>query len=207
MSECGCHAEASNEAERRILRLALGLNATMFVVGIVAGLLVQSMGLVADSLDMLGDAFAYGIALMAWARSAHFRASAAHWNGTLLVVLGLGVLAGVVWRLTMGSHPEGAWMMSIAFVSLVVNATVLRLLARFQHGEVHLRAIWLCTRADVIANLAVIVSGVLVLLLHSAVPDLVIGTAIACYVLKEALGILREAKEARAAALAPITKL
>ncbi|OOG55761.1 hypothetical protein B0E47_07750 [Rhodanobacter sp. B05] len=206
MSDCGCHAQASNEAERRILRLALGLNASMFVVGIVAGVIVQSMGLVADSLDMLGDACAYGIALMAWSRSVRFKAAAAHWNGTLLVVLGLGVLAGVVWRLTMGSHPEGAWMMSIAFVSLVVNATVLRLLARFQHGEVHLRAIWLCTRADVIANLAVIVSGVLVLLLHSAVPDLVIGAAIACYVLKEALGILREAKEARIAALASIAK-
>lgn len=206
MSDCGCHAQASNEAELRVLRLALGLNATMFVVGIVAGLIVQSMGLVADSLDMLGDACAYGIALMAWSRSARFKASAAHWNGTLLVVLGLGVLAGVVWRLTTGSHPEGAWMMSVAFVSLIVNATVLRLLARFQHGEVHLRSIWLCTRADVIANLAVIVSGVLVLLLHSAVPDLIIGAAIACYVLKEALGILREAKEARAAALAPIGK-
>jgi Co/Zn/Cd efflux system component len=206
MSECGCHAQATNDAERRILRLALGLNATMFVVGIVAGLIVQSMGLVADSLDMLGDACAYGIALMAWARSARFKALAAHWNGTLLVVLGLGVLAGVIWRLTTGSHPEGVWMMSIAFVSLVVNATVLRLLARFRHGEVHLRAIWICTRADVIANLGVIVSGVLVLLLHSAVPDLVIGVAIACYVLKEALSILREAKEARVAASVSIVK-
>lgn len=206
MSNCGCHAQASNEAERRILRLALGLNATMFVVGIIAGLIVQSMGLVADSLDMLGDACAYGIALMACTRSARFKAAAAHWNGSLLVVLAIGVLAGVVWRLTMGSHPEGAWMMSIAFVSLVVNATVLRLLARFQHGEVHLRAIWLCTRADVIANLAVITSGLLVLLLHNPVPDLVIGAAIAFYVLKEALGILREAKEARLAALVPIGK-
>ena len=206
MSGCGCHAQANNEAERRILRLALGINATMFVVGIVAGLIVQSMGLVADSLDMLGDAFAYGIALMAWARSARFKASAAHWNGSLLVVLGLGVLAGVLWRLITGSHPEGMWMMSIAVVSLVVNATVLRLLSRFRHGEVHLRAIWLCTRADVIANLAVILSGVLVLLLHSAVPDLIIGAAIACYVLKEALGILREAKEARVAASESIVK-
>ncbi|MBN8714430.1 MAG: cation transporter [Xanthomonadales bacterium] len=206
MGECGCHAQATNEAERRILRVALGLNATMFVVGIVAGMIAQSMGLVADSLDMLADASAYGIALMAWARSASFKASAAQLSGTLLLILGLGVLLGVVWRLLMGSHPDGAWMMGIAFVALVVNTSVLRLLERFRHGEVHLRATWLFTRVDVIANLAVIVSGVLVLLLHSAVPDLVIGTAIACYVLKEALGILREAKEARAAALAPTAK-
>jgi len=206
MTECGCHAEASNEAERRILRLALVLNATMFVVGIVAGLIAQSMGLIADSLDMLADASAYGIALVAWQRSANFKASAATLSGTLLLILGAGVVAGVVWRLVVGSHPEGAWMMGIAFIALIVNATVLRLLERFRHGEVHLRATWLFTRVDVIANLAVIVSGLVVLLLHSAVPDLVIGTAIACYVLKEALGILREAKEARVAASESIVK-
>lgn len=203
MSDCGCHAEAASEAERRILRIALDLNATMFVVGIVAGLIAQSMGLIADSLDMLADASAYGIALIAWQRSASFKASAATLSGTLLLILGAGVLAGVVWRLAAGSHPEGGWMMGIAFIALIVNATVLRLLERFRHGEVHLRATWLFTRVDVIANLAVIISGVLVLLLHSAVPDLVIGAAIACYVLKEALGILREAKDARIAAIAP----
>ncbi|TAL91638.1 MAG: cation transporter [Rhodanobacter sp.] len=206
MSECGCHAQATNESERRILRLALGLNITMFVVGIVAGLIAQSMGLIADSLDMLADASAYGIALMAWARSASFKASAAQLSGAVLLILGLGVLLGVAWRVVMGSHPEGLWMMGIAFVALVVNATVLRLLERFRHGEVHLRATWLFTRVDVIANLAVIVSGVLVILLHSAVPDLVMGTAIALYVIKEAIGILREAREARVAAAEPITK-
>jgi cation diffusion facilitator family transporter len=206
MSECGCHAEASNEAERRILRLALGLNATMFVVGIVAGLIAQSMGLIADSLDMLADACAYGIGLAAWARSARFKASAAQLSGVLLLILGLGVLLGVVWRVVKGSHPEGVWMMGIAFVALMVNATVLRLLGRFRHGEVHLRATWLFTRVDVIANGAVILSGFLVLWLHSAVPDLVIGAAIAVYVLKESVGILREAREARVAAAAPSTK-
>jgi Co/Zn/Cd efflux system component len=198
MSDCGCHAEAANEAERRILRIALGLNAAMFVVGAVAGLIAQSMGLIADSLDMLADASAYGIALLAWHRSAGFKASAATSSGTLLLILGLGVMAGVLWRGVMGSHPEGSWMMGIAFASLVVNATVLRLLDRFRHGEVHLRATWLFTRVDVIANLAVIASGVLVLVLHSSMPDLVIGAAIALYVIKEAVGILREAKAARA---------
>ena len=96
MSDCGCHVQATNEAERRILRVALGLNATMFVVGIVAGLIAQSMGLIADSLDMLADASAYGIALLAWARSASFKASAAQLSGTLLLVLGLGALAAPI---------------------------------------------------------------------------------------------------------------
>ncbi|KZC22656.1 hypothetical protein RHOFW104T7_17765 [Rhodanobacter thiooxydans] len=202
MSECSCHADVTNEAERRILRIALGLNITMFVVGLAAGWIAQSMGLIGDSLDMLADAAAYGIGLMAVTRTATFKASAAQLSGTLLLILGLGVLAGVAWRLATGSQPEGAWMMAIAFVSLIVNATVLRLLERFRHGEVHLRATWIFTRVDVIVNMAVIVSGALVLWLDSAAPDLIIGSAIALFVMKEAIGLLREA---RAAAIASAT--
>lgn len=206
MSDCGCHVEAANGAERHILRVALLLNAAMFVIGVVAGVMAQSMGLVADSLDMLADASAYGIVLLAWHRSAGFKVSAATLSGTLLLILGVGVMAGVLWRGLMGSHPEGGWMMVIASVSLAVNATVLRLLDRFRHGEVHLRATWLFTRVDVFANLAVIVSGMLVLLLRSAIPDLVIGTAIAGYVIKEAIGILRESREAQMAAMSSTSK-
>ncbi|MBS0513940.1 MAG: cation transporter [Proteobacteria bacterium] len=200
MSDCGCHASASNEAERKILRIALILNATMFVVGIIAGLLAQSAGLIADSLDMLADACAYAIGLIAWTRSAQFKASAAKLSGILLLLLGFGVVSSVVWRIATGSEPEGYWMIAIASIALVVNATVLRLLDRFRQGEVHLRATWLFTRVDVLANLGVIASGVLVLLLHSPLPDWIIGAAIACYVIKEAIEILREAKEAQTAA-------
>ena len=197
MSDCGCHVEASNEAERRILRIALALNATMFVVGITVGLIAQSMGLVADSLDMLADASAYAIGLAAVTRSARFKASAGQLSGSMLLLLGLVVLAGVVWRAVIGSEPEGSWMIGIAFVSLTVNTIVLRLLGRFRHGEVHLRATWLFTRVDVIANVAVILSGVLVLVLNNAAPDLVIGTALGLYIIKEAIGIVREAREER----------
>ncbi|NII10977.1 cation transporter [Oleiagrimonas sp. C23AA] len=199
MSDCGCHAEARNQAQRRIVRIALALNAAMFVIGLVAGVLAQSMGLVADALDMLADASAYGIALLAWHRGARFKASAATLSGSLLLVLGFSAIAGVLWRWLMGSHPEGAWMMAIACLSLLVNATVLRLLGRFREGEVHLRATWLFTRVDVIANMAVIVSGLLVLAFEHSAPDLIIGAAIALYVIKEAWQILREARQARQA--------
>lgn len=194
MSECGCHAQATNEGQRRVLRVALLLNASMFVIGGIAGVMADSMGLIADSLDMLADASAYAIALLAWHRSAGFKIRAAMLSGTLLMLLGLGALGGVAWRAAHGSSPEGPWMMTVAVVSLAVNATVLRLLSRFRDGEVHLRATWLFTRVDVIANLAVIVSGLLVLGLGTSVPDLVIGAAIALYVIKEAVGILRDAR-------------
>jgi cation diffusion facilitator family transporter len=200
MTDCGCQATATSEADRRILRIALGLNATMFIVGAIAGLIAHSMGLIADSLDMLADAMAYGIALAAWSRTANFKASAARISGTLLLVLGIGILLGALWRLITGSNPDGIWMMGVAFVALLVNASVLRLLERFRNGEVHLRATWLFTRVDVIANLAVIAAGLLVWLLNNSLPDLVIGVIISRFVIKEALGILRESRRARIAA-------
>ena len=195
MSDCGCHPEASTSAERRILRIALALNAMMFVIGFVAGLIAQSMGLIADSLDMLADASAYAIGLIAVARSIQFKASAGRASGAILLLLGLGVVGGVAWRFWVGSDPQGLLIIGIAFIALTVNTIVLRLLERFRHAEIHLRATWLFTRVDVIANLAVIISGVLVLALKSAAPDLIIGAALGLYIIREAVGILREAHE------------
>ena len=91
-------------------------------------------------------------------------------------------------------------MMAVAFVSLLVNATVLRMLGRYREGEVHLRATWIFTRIDVIANVGVMLSGLLVLLTGSRFPDLVVGGAIGVYVMKEAFEILGEARAARRAA-------
>jgi Co/Zn/Cd efflux system component len=172
------------------------LNATMFVVGIVAGLIGQSSSLIADALDMLADASAYAIALSALGRGARFKAGAATLSGSLLLLLGVVVLLDVGRRWFLGSAPESQVMMAVAFVSLLVNATVLRMLGRYREKEVHLRATWIFTRADVIANIGVVLSGLLVLLTGSRFPDLVTGAAIGIYVVKEAIEILGEAREA-----------
>jgi cation diffusion facilitator family transporter len=195
MSDCGCEApEVKTEQERRVLRIALGLNAAMAVIGGLAGLIAQSTGLLADALDMLSDATAYAIALLAIGRSALFKIRAATLSGGILLVLGLGVLFEVGRRLIYGAEPLSEWMIGTAILSLVVNLTVLRLLAPMRSGEVHLRATWLFTRADVVANLGVIFAGLLILWLGVPYPDYVIGTLIGLYVVKEAVEILRDAR-------------
>ncbi len=196
---CSCQSglTVETEAQRRVLRVALALNATMFVVGLVAGLLGQSSSLIADSLDMLADASAYAIALGAVGRSARFKAGAATLSGSLLLLLGVVVLLDVGRRALLGSQPESLVMMAVAFVSFLVNANVLRMLGRYREGEVHLRATWIFTRVDVIVNVGVMLSGLLVLLTSSRFPDLVAGAGIGIYVIKEAIEILREAHEAR----------
>jgi cation diffusion facilitator family transporter len=175
-----------NAVQRRTIGIALLLNATMFVVGGIAGIVAQSSGLLADALDMFADASAYAIALLAVGRSQLFKRRAALTSGLVLAVLGAGVIIDAIRRALTGGEPEGWIMFAVATLSLLVNATVLRLLNRYRHGEVHLRASWIFTRADVIANLGVILAGGLVLWTHSRIPDLVIGCGIGFYVLKEA---------------------
>jgi cation diffusion facilitator family transporter len=197
---CDSDLPVETQAQQRVLRIALALNTTMFIVGLVAGLLGQSSSLIADALDMLADASAYAIGLVAIGRSVRFKAGAATLSGSLLLLLGVMVLLDVGRRGLLGSEPESAVMMAVAFVSLLVNTTVLRMLGRYREGEVHLRATWIFTRVDVIANVGVMLSGLLVLLTGSRFPDLVVGGAIGVYVMKEALEILGEAREARRAA-------
>ena len=185
MSDCGCHHEAKNAQERRVLKIALVLNAVMAVIGGASGWIAQSTG------------------LMAIGRTARFKANAAWLSGSVLLVLGIGVLVEVGRRVVYGAEPLSGWMIGTALLSLAVNVTVLRLLAPLKAGEVHLRATWLFTRADVVANIGVILAGVLVLWLATPYPDYVIGTLIGLYVIKEAIEILGDARRARAESKSP----
>ena len=141
------------------------------------------------------DSSVYAIALLAIGRSIAFKSRGARVSGGLLAILGLGVVIESVRRAVMGAEPEGWIIVGIATMSLLVNATVLRMLAKYRDGEVHLRASWIFTRADVIANLGVIVAGLLVLGIGAPWPDFVIGAGIGLYVIREAVEILRDPRQ------------
>lgn len=172
----------------------------MFVVGLIAGLIAQSTGLIADSLDMFADAVAYGIALAAINRGLGFKVKAAATSGSVLLVLGIGVLIDTLRRCVFGSAPESHVMMVVASVSLVVNATVLYLLGAYRTEGVHLRATWIFTKVDVIANLAVILSGAIIWATGFRFFDLIVGAGIGLYVVKEGFEIVGEARKAKAKA-------
>ncbi len=183
--------------QRRTLLIALVLNATMFAVEVTTGIIGNSMALVAEGLDNLADVTAYGIAILAIVRGAMFKARAASVTGVILLLLGVGVLIEVARRAFTGGAPDGLLMLIVATISLAVNATVLRMLGKFREGDVHLRATWIFTRADVIANLALIVSGAVVLWTGFRAIDLIVGAGIGLYVIKESLEILADARKAR----------
>ena len=176
--------------QRRVLGIVLAINALMFGVELVAGLLAESTGLIADSLDMLADASIYAIALLAVGRGVLEQRRAARASGWLQLGLAGLVLADVVRRATSGSEPVEATMIAVGLLALVANVTCLVLLSGHRRAGEHMRASWIFTTNDVLANLGVILAGVLVLMTGSAIPDLVIGTGIAALVASGAWRIL-----------------
>ena len=197
MAECGGELEEAAELERQTLWILLAINAAMFIGEAIAGWWGESTGLLADSLDMLADASVYGIALYAVGRSRGLQANAATASGVLQITLGLGVLFEVGRRFLYGSDPVSPLMMGVGTLALVANVSCLLLIAKHRKGGVHMRASWIFSTNDVIANLGVIISGALVMSLGSRLPDLLIGALIAVVVVRGGLQILREAKEAR----------
>ena len=200
MADCACDSAAVARLERRTLRILLWINAVMFVMEATVGWLAESTGLLADSLDMLADAGVYGVALYAVGRSPLVQHRAGVASGYMQMVLGLGVLGDVLRRLVYGSDPVGLLMMIVGGIALAANVTCVVLLAKHRDGGIHMRASWIFSTNDVIANVSVIISGALVAILGSRIPDLVIGLVIALVVTRGGVRILREARENRPAA-------
>lgn len=199
MSGCGCgDIEIKNRAESKVLWQLLAINGVMFVIELVIGWLAQSTGLIADSLDMLADAGVYGIGLYAVGRTLREKTHAASVSGVLQISLAILVVADVIRRYVVGSEPFGGLMMGVSLLALIANLTCLALLAKHREGEVHMRASWIFSTNDVLANLGVILAGALVYFTGSRTPDLIIGLIIAVVVARGGVIILREARESYA---------
>ena len=156
MSGCGCEVEIKDKSERRVLIVLLLINGVMFAVELIVGWLAQSTALIADALDMLADAMVYGVGLYAVGKSLLLKADAARISGGLQILLGLLVLVDILRRIIVGSEPVSVLMMGMGLIALIANFTCLILIARHREGDVHMRASWIFSRNDVIANLGVI---------------------------------------------------
>lgn len=194
MANCECSIEISNREQGKVLIILLGINALMFLVEITLGIISESTALIADSLDMLADATIYGIALYAVGRAGALKIKAAFASGILQLLFGVIVAVDVLRRLIWGSDPESLLMIAVGLLALIANTICLLLIAKHRQGEVHMRASWIFSKNDVIANLGIIIGGGLVYLLDSRFPDLIIGMMIAILVMRGGLLIIKEAK-------------
>jgi hypothetical protein len=184
-------AQQAAQKEALILKWLLAINAIMFGVEFTVGWWAQSTGLIADSLDMFADAAVYGVALFAVGHSIHMKLKAAHLSGWLQVILALGALSEVVRLFVFGSEPVSGLMMSFGLVALMANVLCLMLIAKSRDSGAHMKASWIFSANDVIANTGVITAGFLVAWTGSRYPDLITGLVISVIVLAGARRILK----------------
>jgi cation diffusion facilitator family transporter len=181
------------QVERGTLLLLIAINGVMFIVELATGWWAQSMGLIADSLDMLADAGVYGVALLAVGASSVRKAQAAAASGCIQLGLACLVLVEVLRKWLYGSEPSSGLMIGVSVVALIANTACLYVLRKHRHGEVHMRASWIFSTTDVQANVGVILAGILVSTTASSAPDLIIATVVGGIVVRGGVRILRDA--------------
>ncbi len=180
---------------KNVLVTVLVINAVLFVIEAAAGFLAGSTALLADSLDMLGDSLVYGFSLYVLWRSAAWKAKAALLKGAIMAIFGAGVLVEVIYQTISGIVPSAETMGIIGAVVLVGNGICFLLLYRHRSDDLNMRSTWLCSRNDIIANLAVLVAAIGVKVFDASWPDILVGTAIAALFLRSAFSVLGESFE------------
>ena len=185
-----------------MLKVVLGINAAMFMVEFWAGLISGSVSLLADSLDMLGDAMVYGFSLYAVAESQRTKALSALFKGIIMAAFGLFALGQVIYKLSVPHVPAFEAIGVVGLIALTANGFCFMLLWRHRADDINMSSVWLCSRNDIIANVSVIAAAVGVWLSGASWPDLVVGVAIAGLFLKSAFTVLsgsvRELRRAQA---------
>jgi Co/Zn/Cd efflux system component len=188
---------------RRVLWAALAINATMFAVEVVAGVAAGSAALQADALDFLGDAANYAISLMVVGMALRYRASAAMAKGITMGLFGLWVIGTVVWHSAHGTLPSAFTMGTVGLTALLANAASFGLLWAYRHGDANMRSAWICTRNDVLGNLAVLLAALGVFGTGTGWPDIFVAAIMAALALQGAILVIRQATtELRAGRLA-----
>lgn len=200
MADCCCTPPPLNlgsdkskvAAYRRVLWAVLTINGTMFAVEVAAGLMAGSASLQADALDFLGDAANYAISLLVVGMALRYRASAALTKGATMGAFGLWVTATVIWHTLHGTLPNALTMGAVGFAALAANAASFGLLWSYRNGDANMRSAWICTRNDVLGNLAVLLAAAGVFGTGTGWPDVIVAAIMAALALQGAASVIRQ---------------
>ena len=199
MADCcndkACEIEALQDRQSSTLKIVLGINAVMFFVELIAGLLAGSVSLIADSLDMLGDALVYGFSIYVIARGARMKAKAALLKGGIMAAFGLFVFGQALYKMIIPQVPVFETIGIIGVLALAANSLCLVLLWRHRADDINMNSVWLCSRNDIIANVSVLGAAMGVWLTGSGWPDILVGLGLAALFLRSALFVLSGAKK------------
>jgi len=188
--------------QKRVLWIVLAINLVMFGVEVGTGIYANSVALLGDSLDMLGDAFAYGASLYVVGMGSLAKARSAMFKGWIILFSSVSVMAAVLYRTIFQEVPALEVMGLIGALALVANLACLALLTRHRKTDVNMASVWLCSRNDIIANISVLGAAGLVKITESPWPDLFVGGALAILFVRSAFHIFSEARLSRSGRIA-----
>lgn len=184
---------SADPAYRKVLWIALVLNAAMFFVEIAGSARSGSVSLLADAIDFFGDSASYGVSLAVLSMALAWRARAALLKSVSMAGFGLFVLGRTAWSALYAAPPLPVTMGAVAFLGLSVNIGVAWVLYRYRHGDANMRSVWICSRNDAFGNLAVIAAAFGVFGTGSAWPDLLVAAGMAALALTGAWSVMRQA--------------
>jgi Co/Zn/Cd efflux system component len=208
-SRCCDHCDGPDAARdasyRRVLWLVLAINAAMFAVEVGAGLAAGSASLQADALDFLGDAANYAISLLVVGMALRHRAFAALLKGASMGVFAAWVIGVIGWHAWHSALPNAFTMSAVGVAALVANGGSFALLWAFRNGDANMRSAWICTRNDVLGNLAVLAAALGVFGTGAGWPDTAVAAIMAILALQGAAVVVRQAvRELRVTRLLPV---
>ena len=189
---------------RRVLWIALVVNALMFGVELVGGWAAGSVSLLADAVDFFGDAANYGISLFVLGLAPIWRSRTALVKGATMGAYGVFVIGTALWHLASGIVPKAETMGAIGVAALLANGLVAVLLFAFRNGDANMRSVWLCTRNDMIGNVAVLLAALGVWQAGSGLPDLFVAGVMGVLGLTAARSVITQARAEMNAAEAPV---
>jgi Co/Zn/Cd efflux system component len=189
-----CSAPQTDERYRRVLWVALAVNMVMFAVEILASILAGSVSLRADALDFLADSANYAVALLVVGLALRWRARAALLKGGVMGLFGLWVAVSTIHHAITATVPHAEIMGAVGLLALGANLGVAGLLYRYRLADSQALSVWLCTRNDCVANLAVIVAGAGVWASGTPWPDIAMAAVIASLGVSSAVRVIRQAR-------------
>ncbi|MDO8524263.1 MAG: cation diffusion facilitator family transporter [bacterium] len=178
-----------------VLYVAFFINAGMFFTELASGIVAHSNVLIADSLDMFGDAFVYGLSLFVLSKNHKTQARASLIKGVIMLTVGLYVLWQSFYRVFYPVVPSAQTITLIGILALVANVVCFFLLTRYRDKNINMKSAWICSRNDVYGNISVIGAGILVGYFNSMWPDIIVGMGMAGLVLYFSVKIIKESKQ------------
>jgi Co/Zn/Cd efflux system component len=183
----------ASPAYRRALWAVRAINGAMFLVEIGAGLAAGSASLQADALDFLGDTANYAISLFVVGMALRYRATAALFKGLTMGAFGLWIIGTVIWHALHGTLPRAVAMGAVGVTALIANGVSFALLWAHRQGDSNMRSAWICTRNDVLGNLAVLLAAVGVFGTGTGWPDIIVAAIMAILALQGSATVVRHA--------------